>query len=159
MDDKTEQEYTYRIPANFSQSNRIFGLRKRNIVEAIAAVILMGNAISLIPFVMKVKLIVMAVACAATAAIFLNGIHNRSITEWLFDAAKYRRDAKKLHFCSVRDEKKRKRTVVSSNTHELSYAEIVLNRVLTKVLGGDKDGKERDYRDTIKELKAKLGIG
>lgn len=134
------REFEFVIPANFSQQNRILGFRKRNLAEAAVAMLLVAGLVMLVPFVFKVKLIVLIVLTLVTGICFAIGIMNRSVTEWLIDYIHYKASGRKYHLRTVKDKKKAKTDVSDEYGQRLSYAEILLKTVKKTIQEGDKDG-------------------
>lgn len=149
--------YTYNIPENFTDSGRIFGFKKRNILEAAIAIIITANIVSVFPFVIKVKLIVLMVLCIGVGALFLKGVYNKSITEWLISVIIFKKNSKKLHFRTVKEDKKRSASEIAGYQNR-SYAEIALNKIYNQVATKGKGVKNGEERDIAKEIRTKLGI-
>lgn len=80
MDEK-ETLYQYDIPDNILESKRIFGFRRRNWVEGLISVLIVGFIICLIPFVTRVKIIFIVAICGPLLLLNLIGIKDQSLFE------------------------------------------------------------------------------
>ena len=129
-----ERDYTFYIPPNFTQKHKYFGFRLRNIVETIVMILVVVNVVGLTPFVSKVKIIIDITLVCVLGFFFINGVRNRSVTEWLMDYIRFKRNGKKLRFRTVREDKFRKVAATDASGQNLSFAE----KVLLKVTNGEK---------------------
>lgn len=133
-----EDLYTFNIPDNFIQVNRIFGFRIRNIIEAVAAFALVCLLISPIPFVPKISFLCMGVLGSVAALRVLLGERGRSITEFLIDWIIYKKRARKIHLRTVQHDTA-KAYQLDSNGERMSYAEQMVNK-LKAVANGKTNG-------------------
>lgn len=78
-----EKEEIYVIPMNYSGMGRVAGFKIRNITEGIIVALFALKMILGIPFVLKVKIIVIVLVCLAILVLFATGIKNESITQFI----------------------------------------------------------------------------
>jgi len=123
-----EKEYVFYIPPNFTQKHKYFGFRLRNILETVLVIITLLSVVSLTPFVVKVKLIIDVTLSVALGFFFLNGVRNRSITEWLMDYIRFKKNGKKMRMRTVREDKFRKIAAVDEKGEQLSLVERVMKQ-------------------------------
>jgi len=83
--DEDEALYEFSIPDNILDSKRIAGFRKRNWIEGIISVIIVGYIINLVPFVTRVKIIFLVCLCLSVLLLNLIGIKDQSIFEAIFN--------------------------------------------------------------------------
>ena len=104
MDEK-ETNKLYAIPANYTDSGRLFGgmLAVRNAVEALILTVILGFAeIKLIPMPTTVRVVVMVLTILPTALIAMLGIDGQSLTQYLGHIFRFIKNKRKLHY--VREE-------------------------------------------------------
>lgn len=104
MDEK-ETNKLYAIPANYTDSGRLFGgmLAARNAVEALILTVILGLAeIKLIPMPTTVRVVVMVLTILPTALIAMMGIDGQSLTQYLGHILRFVKNKRKLHY--VREE-------------------------------------------------------
>ena len=103
-------------PDNVLNSKRILGFRKRNIVEGIIFALIVGFIIYLIPFVPRVKIIFWAILCGAAFFGGLLGIANQTVTEYIYNFIKLKKNGRKYHFRQIQDNGKVKSSNNTPNT-------------------------------------------
>ena len=86
---------------NVIQSDRIFGIRKRNLVEALIFSLMVLLIIANINFVNKVKLILLVTTIPTVFYFNIHGFKNRSLTELIIDELSFRHRRRKLHLRSI----------------------------------------------------------
>ena len=118
----TEQDKTY-IYDNFAQTSRVFGIRKRKLFEAAVAGLITLYIVTSIPFVKRVQIIVLVVSLALVFFIFIMGIKDRSITEWIIAYIKFKVGGKIVSLRSAKYEKATNRETRDSEGRRLSYAQ------------------------------------
>lgn len=104
MDEK-EREKLYAIPANYTDSGRLFGgmLAARNAVEALIATILLGFVeIKWIPMPTTVRIVVMVLTILPMALVAMMGVDGQSLTQYLGHIFHFFKNKRKLHY--VREE-------------------------------------------------------
>lgn len=95
---KDEKLESYFIPANYNKSTKFFGLKKRNIIEALAMGIALFNLLDMIPFILKVKLIVMIIVIGPVVILFAAGVKGESITQFIFSYLMFRKKKRILYY-------------------------------------------------------------
>ena len=103
--DEKETNKLYAIPANYTDSGRLFGgmLAARNAVEALILTVILGFAeIKLIPMPTTVRVVVMVLTILPTALIAMMGIDGQSLTQYLGHILRFIKNKRKLHY--VREE-------------------------------------------------------
>ena len=128
MADQPNKPYEFYIPDNYMEAGRIFGFRKRNMIEAGVVSLLILRIVFWIPFVMKVKLIVSIVLIVAIGGLFIGGVHNRSVTEWLQDYIRYKRNGKKYHMRLPGVASKDNINLYDDEGRRLSYADVLMKQ-------------------------------
>lgn len=101
-----EKEYSniYAIPANYTDSGKIFGgmLELRNTVEAAIAVVLVGYPeLRLIPMSGMIRVVVMTVTLIPLAVIALMGIDGDSLFQYAGHMLRFGINRRDLHFRRV----------------------------------------------------------
>lgn len=94
----------YAIPANFTDSGKIFGgmLELRNAVETVVLVVLIGYPeLMLIPMSTTVRIVVMTVTLIPLAVVSMMGVDGGSLFQFVGHMIKYLRNRRKLHFRRV----------------------------------------------------------
>lgn len=100
MEDR-ENNPVYIIPANYSDSGRLFGgmLAVRNAVEALILAVALGFVeIKLIPMPTTVRIVVMVLTILPTAVVAMMGIDGESLTQYLGHIFRFLKNKRKLHF-------------------------------------------------------------
>lgn len=100
------------IPKNVLQGKRIMGFKYRNIVEGAIDALIVILLLLQIPFVLKVKLIV--VICIGIFVFFGNcfGIKDQAISEFLLNFLRYRNFVRTFHYRRLNHENGYKPAVV-----------------------------------------------
>ena len=86
----SEQKTRY-IPKNVLQSTKIFGLKKRNLIEGIIWAVALCLLINLIPFVLKVKIILFVTVTLVSLLLNGMGIHENAISATVLAYLQYHR--------------------------------------------------------------------
>ena len=138
QDDTVLQDYP--IPENVLRSRNLFGFPKRNWVEGLAEALLVGWLINFIPFVLKVRVIVLLVVCVSILVGNLIGIKNRSVIQIITAWLKHKKTKARYHLGSVANYEGRKR-IQDSGVEAESPAEKLFRLVKSKVkeYSGDDD--------------------
>ena len=100
MDDK-EYSNTYLIPANYTDSGKLFGgmLEVRNTIETVFLLLLFGYPqLAWIPMSAGVKIVVMSVTLLPLGAVGLMGIGGDSLLRFVTHMAVFFARRRKLHF-------------------------------------------------------------
>lgn len=118
-----EKNDIFVIPENVVKKGRILGFRRRSWVEAAVAAVIMGLLIGLIPFVIKVRIIVTAVVAGAVFVFFLVGIRRRTISEWFLAWLKYKTSPGHMSLCDPRHKKAKAVEAYSDSGEHLSMLE------------------------------------
>ncbi len=103
--EERETDKLYAIPANYTDSGRLFGgmLAVRNAVEALIATVLLGFLeIKLIPMPTTVRVVVMVLTILPAALVAMMGIDGESLTQYLGHIFRFLKNKRKLHY--VREE-------------------------------------------------------
>lgn len=114
---------TYYIPENVLKSKLLMGFPKRNWVEGLLEAAVAALLVNMIPFVIKVKIIVLIVLCGTIIAGNLIGVKNRSIIQVIVAFFKYQKNRKEYHLGSVTNYERKKRAVQTQSDQNLSAAE------------------------------------
>lgn len=114
---------SYYIPENVLKSRLIMGFPKRNWLEGLLEATLVGLLINMVPFVLKVKIIVLVVLCGTIMIGNLIGVKNRSIIQVIVAFFKYQKNRKEYHLGSVSNYERKKRTIQTQSDQNLSAAE------------------------------------
>lgn len=106
MKNLEEKEYNniYAIPANYTDSGKIFGgmLELRNTIEAALIVIIIGYPeLMLIPMATTLRIVVMTVTLIPAAVIALMGIDGNSLFQYVGHMIRYFINRRNLHFRRV----------------------------------------------------------
>lgn len=102
--DEKEYNNIYAIPANYTDSGKIFGgmLEPRNAVEAVILVVLLGYPeLMLIPMPETICIVVMTVTILPTAVIAMMGVDGDSLFQYLLHIIRHMATKRKLHFRRV----------------------------------------------------------
>ena len=118
-----EKKYVFTIPDNVTKKGRILGFRRKNIIEGAAAALVTGLLIGLIPFVLKVRVIVTSIIAGSCFVFFLIGIRRRSVSEWFLAWLKYKNTPNEISFCSPLYKKERSVQAYTDDGEHLSFAE------------------------------------
>ena len=99
----------YVIPANYTDSGRLFGgmVEPRNAVEALILAVIVGYPeLALIPMSGNVRVVVMTVTLIPLAVVSLMGINGDSLFQYIGHVIRYWRNRRQLTFRRVgeRDE-------------------------------------------------------
>ncbi len=103
--EERETDKLYAIPANYTDSGRLFGgmLAVRNAVEALIVTVLLGFLeIKLIPMPTTVRVVVMVLTILPAALVAMMGIDGESLTQYLGHIFRFLKNKRKLHY--VREE-------------------------------------------------------
>ena len=102
MSDYEDEIRTTIIPVNVTQSKRIFGFRMRNIIEGIIAAVIVAMLIRLIPFVLKVQIIVTIALSGSVLVLNLLGLKGMSLSECFINLILSKATRKEYHLRSIR---------------------------------------------------------
>ena len=97
------------VPNNVLQGKRLFGFRIRNVVEAGIWVALIYKLVSLVPFVTRVRWIVIVCLCLVAILVNLMGVKDMTISEVAINFVHCKMTGKIYHLRSVDHAKKEKR--------------------------------------------------
>lgn len=145
-----EKNYVFTIPDNVTKKGRILGFRRKNLIEAGVAAAVFALLIGLIPFVIKVRVIVTAIMSGSCFVFFLIGIRRRSVSEWFIAWLKYKNTPEKLSLCNPLYKKERSVQAYTDSGEHLSFAEQaielikqLINRELTEGNGEDTNALQK----------------
>lgn len=93
-----EKREEYIIPENYSGFGDVAGLPVRNIVEAVAATLLVLKLVMQIPFVFKIKVIFTFAVCLIVFLFFMLGIKHESVTSFLIGYLQFKSKRTVYHF-------------------------------------------------------------
>ncbi len=99
--DQKERNYYYAIPANYTDSGRLFGgmLAVRNAIEALIITVILGYIeLALIPMPTIVRVVVMVLTIMPSAVMAIMGIDGESLTQYLGHILRYLKNKRKLHY-------------------------------------------------------------
>ena len=153
-----EKNYVFTIPDNVSKKGRILGFRRKNLIEASVAAAVFGLLIGLIPFVLKVRIIVTAIMAGSCFVFFLIGIRRRSVSEWLLAWLRYKNTPEQMSLCSPLYKKERSVQAYTDTGEHLSFVEQVI--VLIKQLIDTKlrEGNGKDANTLQKIINGIQGL-
>lgn len=105
-----QEEYLKGRPIykNVLKKGKLFTIDISRWIEAALVTGAVGYGIYQIPFVTRVKWIVIVVICTSLAVLFLHGVRNRSVFQLLFDIIKDSKFTTKYSLGSVNNERKGK---------------------------------------------------
>lgn len=156
---REEKSDIFIIPENVVKKGRILGFRRRSWIEAGVAAVTLGLLIGLIPFVIKVRIIVTAVVSGAVFVFFLVGIRRRTISEWFLAWLKYKTSPGHMSLCDPRFKKAKAVEAYTDSGEHLSMAEQMIalikkliNQKLTEGNGQDSNALQKAVT-TVKGLK------
>ncbi len=105
--EEREVDKLYAIPANYTDSGRLFGgmLAVRNAIEALVATVLLGFLeIKLIPMPTTVRVVVMVLTILPAALVAMMGIDGESLTQYLGHIFRFLKNKRKLHYVREEDD-------------------------------------------------------
>ena len=107
--DNEEDPIFYPIPQNvLGSSKRFLNFPQRNWIEGIISSAIVAWIICQVPFVNRVKIIVVACVCVAVLIINLIGIKNMSLSEVIVNFYQFKKEQRNYHLRSIRNAKKQK---------------------------------------------------
>lgn len=94
------EENTYVIPANYTDSGKLFGgmIAPRNAVETVLIIALLGYLEFLIPMPSLAKVITMVVTLIPLAMISMMGIDGDSLLQYIGHIFRHFMNRRKIHF-------------------------------------------------------------
>ncbi len=129
------KDTVFLIHENVIQINRIFGLRKRNLIEGGIFSLIAAFFIYLVPFVPKVRMIVI-ICCTIFIMVFSAvGVKNQSITEVFINWWRVKKLNKRMTLRSIKYAEKESK-VQSLNKNSIygeSYADQIIRFFRTKI--------------------------
>ncbi len=104
-----EKEFNryYAIPANYTDSGRLFGgmVAARNAAETVIIAVMLGFIeIKLIPMSTIVRIIVMVLTILPTVIAAMIGIDGESLTQFIGHVVRYLKNKRKLHYRRAQNE-------------------------------------------------------
>ncbi len=96
----------YEIPANYTDSGRLFGgmVAVRNAIEALIITVMLGFVeLTLIPMSTIVRIVVMVLTIMPSAVVAMMGVDGESLSQYLGHIFKFLKNKRKLHY--IRKEK------------------------------------------------------
>ncbi len=111
----SEQKTRY-IPKNVLQSTKIFGLKKRNLIEGIIWAVALCLLINLIPFVLKVKIILFVTVTLVSLLLNGMGIHENAISATVLAYLQYKWYTNKFRYRRLCDERENPKPIIDDNT-------------------------------------------
>ena len=102
MDDK-DYDTTYAIPANYTDSGKLFGgmLETRNTIEAVLLLLAVGYPEMLLPIDLTIKIIIMTVTLFPIGIVALMGVGGDSLGQYLLHVLRFWGRKRKLSFRRV----------------------------------------------------------
>ena len=110
-----EQQQVRFIPKNVLQSGKISTFKKRNLIEGVIWAILFALLINFIPFVFKVKLIIIASVGAVLIIVNGFGIRGNAISSTVFSYLKYRYYLNKFHYRRINNEHQNSEPIINDD--------------------------------------------
>jgi len=83
MDNNEYEEGLYCIPNNYLAMGNIGPLKIRNIIEAVIVCLFVFAALTESPFILKIKVGIGLITILTVLFIFIYGIHNMSVTQFI----------------------------------------------------------------------------
>jgi hypothetical protein len=107
-----ENENNYVIPANYTDSGKLFGgmVAPRNAAEAVVTLLTVGYLEYLTIPAGTVRIIAMAVTLLPLGILALMGIDGDSLLQYFWQVVRYVRRRRKLHFQKIGGEQNEKET-------------------------------------------------
>ena len=145
---KEDTEYTddFIIPQNAIRVNEFLGIKWTRWIEAVIFTLLAAALISLIPFVIRVQIIVTIVVCAAVFAATLYGIHGRTITSFIYLHILNKFKRVEYHLGSIYDNRKAANAAMFAGKSGIE-------RIVDRLRAIDKTLEERYGVDDAKEIR------
>lgn len=141
MKNENLDPYVKEIPPNIFSTGTLFGIPVRRWIEGLLFAVIIGALCYISPFVLRIKIILIAVLCTSVFTFSLMGIKNRSITEFFYDLLLFSRSKKRYHLASATDNRKENTAIVKFGTE--SKAELAFRIVRQKAKEfDDKYGQE-----------------
>lgn len=126
------------IPKNALKTGKFLSFRYRNWIEAIITAYLIGYGIYMTTFVTKIKVICIIILCTTDLIIFLRGIKNRTVIDFLGNIITDRMSRIEYHLGSVNNDRKQEQNQFGGE----SLLERTIKNVKTKAKKfDDKYGK------------------
>lgn len=123
---------SYTIPDNILQSKRYFGFRRRNIIEAVISILIVGFVIYIIPFVTRVKIIFLVILCASVGILNLVGIKDLSLSELFLNLIISQHNRGIYHLRSIKYESRKQRDIKSESEFLTGYGESAADKTFSK---------------------------
>lgn len=104
MENQSEEKLKeYIIPLNYKVKGKWRNMYIRNILEAVVVIIAFASIIMSSRFIWQIKWFLMIGGAAGLGALFINGINDLSVTQWLISYIKYIYTKRKYHFENLED--------------------------------------------------------
>lgn len=110
-----EQQQVRIIPKNALQSGKIATFKKRNIIEGVIWALVFALLVNFIPFVLKVKLIIIISVGLVLIVINAFGIRGNAISSTIYSYLQYRYYLNKFHYRRLNDELDDSEPIINSN--------------------------------------------
>ena len=121
------------IPTNVMESSKIFGFKKRNLIEGLIWAAVLSLIIYLIPFVFKIKIVLILAAIVVSLIINGFGIRGQAISKTVINFMKYKYYRKRFPYRRLNEihntEKER-----SFKTEDGKVRAIIENKPVKKIL-------------------------
>lgn len=140
-----EKLIVYTIPDNVLESKRIFGFRRRNWIEGLICVVIVGFIILQIPFVLRVKIIFLICMCGPILLLNLVGIKDQSIFEAISNIKLGRENKGEYHLRRPDYEERYKSRGVDQSINGISNGSSAADKV-----GDILKQKYADFKDKYK---------
>lgn len=90
-----DEPFVYYIPENFIATGTVGGgmFKVRNVVEAVAIMVVLGYPIALLPISITIRLILLSIICLPLGVLALVGVNHGPLSEYLVDVFKYKKIA------------------------------------------------------------------
>ena len=132
------------LTQNVIERNKVMGINKRNIGEAIIFTLLIFLIVVVIPFTELVTIIICIVLCPVAFIGCIKGIKHLSVTEILFAELEFRKNRRRLHLRGPQYVRKKSRNSYSESEDE-SLAEKCFRFIKQRFYEFlDEYGKEED---------------
>ena len=133
-----EQQRTQFIPRNVINNSRILGFKKRNLIEGVVWVAVFALFVNLIPFVLKVKIIIIVSIGLVLLIINGFGIRGNALSATIVSFIRYRYYTNKFSYRRLNNVTENEKPIIDPNTRKVrTITENRSVRFVKKFLGED----------------------
>lgn len=133
-----EQQRVQFIPRNVINNSRILGFKKRNLIEGVVWVAVFALFVNLIPFVLKVKIIIIVSIGLVLLIINGFGIRGNALSATIVSFIRYRYYTNKFSYRRLNNVTENEKPIIDPNTRKVrTITENRSVRFVKKFLGED----------------------